>query len=89
MKFTKEHYEALKDCVSSVSIKSFKSNLEALKNNEISNRKFIWNIYWLSQFDSNHRDIIGLYLDDHIETATKTAIKELISIDVLYLINNI
>ena len=79
MNFTKQHYKILFDCVKSISIKVFLANLSYLDCKQVSKERFIWNIFWVSNFSGNHRVIYDLYSDNDIAIATEKAIKELLT----------
>ena len=79
MNFTEQHYKILFDCVKSISIKVFLANLSYLDCKQISKERFIWNIFWVSNFSGNHRVIYDLYSDNDIAVATEKAIKELLT----------
>jgi len=78
MKFSPEDYTSLKEAIKDrlhakgVSLPILK---DVYLNEGLSDQRFIWDIFWLSNWCHTHRD--NDYLDTHIETATKAAIKEL------------
>lgn len=79
MKFSNKDFENLKEA-----IKNAKIDLELSRQRYLSKkigndpeRRFIWDVFWASGWSKNNRG--NEYKDTHIETATKKAIKQLIS----------
>ncbi len=80
MKFTKEHYKNLLDCIESTNI-DLSNSLNHYLSNKIGNnpeKRFLWDVFWASKYSNIHREDSQNYLDSHIETAVKRAVKELI-----------
>jgi hypothetical protein len=81
MKFTPEDYSKLKSAISSINIDLAASKEKYSKKGigKDPDKRFVWDIFWTTRFHLNFREECDKYLDDHIETATRKAINELIS----------
>ena len=81
MKFTTEHFEDLKNRVRKINERLSLNNLiQAYKDENIGNDPWIrvhWDIFWATKFSQDHRDEKS-YMDTHILTAIKQAVKEVI-----------
>ena len=78
MKFLQQHYEALKQLIkeSDIDIIATKANY---KEKGLSDQRFYWDLFWASKWHKSIECRESDYLDTHIETAIKTAVKELIN----------
>lgn len=87
MKFTAEHYKNLLDCIESTGIDLNESRKQYISKSIGNNPelRFIWDVFWASKYSKIHVDESRLYLDKHIETATKKAINELIKLELKHL----
>lgn len=80
MKFTPEHYQSLKKCV--INALSQPGAISTLLNNDCekqSDTRFLWDIFWLSNWSQIERAHYndGNYDDSHIQTAMKNIMKEI------------
>jgi len=78
MKFSKDHYDILRDKILEVSITE--NTKEAYSN--LSKKRFRWDLFWASKVKigdgiGTQGDIIGDYNDDHIDTVLRVVVKEL------------
>ncbi len=80
MKFTEEHYKNLLDCIESTGINLSDSLNRYLSKNIGNNpeKRFLWDVFWTSKYPVIHREEYKNYTDNHIETALKRAVKEII-----------
>lgn len=76
MKFTDNHYEALKSAIASKQIDLLKAKKE-YEENGLSNQRYLWDIFWFSGYSTNASFREASYKDTHIETAVKKAVLEL------------
>ena len=78
MKFTKEDYQSLKKAVSEAFAKhGITANgwIESANALKFSETRMLWDLFWLCGWSKDNRD--NDYLDSHIQTAVKNALKEL------------
>lgn len=83
MKFTQKDFKNLLDCIETAGIDLKESREHYIKNN-IGNdpeKRFVWDVFWTSKYSRIHREDSEKYADNHIETATKKAIKTLIQLE--------
>lgn len=75
MKFQPTHYNSLKECIKQV------INKPELQRDDKNEVRYLWDLFWASKWTELHRDHYneGDYYDSHIQTAIKTAVKELVS----------
>lgn len=76
MKIKKEHYESLKKCIKDTGF-NLKHLKEEYNRRELSETRFLWDLFWRSNWSTNYREYYNLYNDTHIETAIRKAVKEL------------
>jgi hypothetical protein len=78
MKFTKEHYESLKEAIKKALDRDgmFMSQWK-LKYQDQSETRMLWDLYWLSGWSNDNRQIVDIYLDSHIQSALRQCAKEL------------
>lgn len=77
MKFSATHFEGLKSAIekSGIDLVQSKKNYE---ERELSETKYLWDIFWAVGFHKDPSFREASYKDTHIQTAIKKAIVELI-----------
>lgn len=88
MKFSTEHYSDLKKAIANSCV-DLKATKEAYKEKGLSDTRFIWDIFWASRWSQTDAGRAADYMDTHIQTATKTAINELIFAETAKSLSNI
>ena len=76
MKFSEQHFKMLKDSIASLEI-DYPETRKRYNEKGLSEQRFYWDIFWASSFHKNNDFREADYLDTHIETAIKRAVKEL------------
>lgn len=80
MRFTKQDAETL---TNSIKIALINKGVDILtlerdyKTLELSETRFLWDLYWLSKWSENNRFEASKYNDSHIQTALKNIVKQL------------
>ena len=82
MKIKKEDYEVIKAAISKVNKEALKKHIEAVKvsgNYKDLDTRINWDILWASELGKGEflRGLYSYANDEHINTALKSAVKEL------------
>lgn len=76
MKFTNDHYEALKSAIASKQIDLLKAKKE-YEENGLSEQRYLWDLFYYSGYNTNVSFREARYKDSHIETAVKRVVLDL------------
>ena len=76
MKFSNEHFTGLKKAIKASMIDLAKTRKQYQDKN-LSDTRFLWDIFWASNYHKEEDFRNSHYLDSHIQTAIKNAVKEL------------
>ena len=85
MKFNTEHFNSLKTAIKETGI-NINEMSDKYKAEGKSDTRFLWDLFWASNWTKKeHRHYYeGDYMDSHIQTAMKAAVKDLTAIHVVY-----
>jgi hypothetical protein len=84
MKFSKEHYDSLKAAVVAGLERNgitIQDALKAASELNCSEIRTLWDLFWLSSWSKNNREMADQYIDDHITSAMRKIVKELSNVD--------
>lgn len=76
MKFSNEHFDGLKMAIKK-SLIDIAATRKQYKEKGHSETRFLWDIFWASHYSHDESFRQSDYLDTHIQTAIKKAVKEL------------
>ena len=81
MRFSKEHFEELKEAVRSkeIDVQATKQNY---KEKGLSETRLLWDLFWASGYNMNPNFRESDYTDKNIETAMKKVVRDLTAIQV-------